>query len=497
MKKLIVLRISAVLLLCITLAFFTIGASAYEALSMERIAPEKYMVYPYRSITNIGDPFVMYDDASEKYYMYVTGGTYFRCYSSDTMKTWTSEGDSYVVTDKSFGVKSYWAPEVYKIDNAYYMIYSAMNESGRHSIGLAKASTPKGPFTDVYDHPLFAPDYSVIDASLFFDDDGKVYLFYSKDCSENVVTGMKTSQSFGIELKKDLSGTVGTPVLVSTPMFGWESKSGSTRWNEGPFVFKQNGIYYLLFSVNFYATEHYAVGYATAKSPLGPYEKAKSNPILVGDGINTAGTGHCALTRSPDGSEIYIAYHSHNNPLSLEKVNRVPCIDKLVVCEDGTLKVSGHSTTIQPLPSGASGLYKKNSGISITSGFNTLLGDTEKLTDELLANVAHGNTEAYSFICSDEKFIEIKYDTPITLDSLWIYGVNSVRLTPRKVYAVINDTYKTATYTFSSVAALEPAVIGLSNLPSGVKVENVKLYFEARDSFTPVCSISEIITIYK
>ncbi|MBR5449057.1 MAG: glycoside hydrolase family 43 protein, partial [Clostridia bacterium] len=337
------------LLLCIATAFFSIGAAAYEELPMSRIAPEKYMTSPYHAVTGIGDPFVMYDDASGKYYMYVTGGQYFKCLSSDTMKEWKSEGNSYVVSDKSFGVKNFWAPEVYKVGSDYYMVYSAMNEGGRYNIGLAKASNPQGPFTDVYDRPLFAPDYSVIDASLFFDDDGRVYLFFSKDCSENTVAGLKTSQSFGIELKKDLSATIGEPVLLSTPVFAWESKSGTTRWNEGPFVFKQNGIYYLLFSANYYGSEHYTVGYATAKSPLGPYEKAANNPLLVGDGVNTSGTGHCALTRSPDGSEIYISYHSHNNPLDLSKVNRIPCIDKLTVTESGELRLSGHTPTVQPL----------------------------------------------------------------------------------------------------------------------------------------------------
>lgn len=488
--------IKKLLLLCV-FALFCINAAAYEPLPRAQIAPEKYMVGPYHSITNIGDPYILFDEASSKYYMYVTGGKYFKCYSSDTMKTWTAEGNSYTVTDKSFGVKNYWAPEVYATHGAYYMVYSAMGENSRYSIGLAKASDPKGPFTDVYDRPLFAPDYSVIDASLFFDDDGRVYLFYSKDCSENVVSGMKTSQSFGIELKADLSGTLGEEVLLSSPIYSWESKSGTTRWNEGPFVFKQNGIYYLLFSANYYASAHYSVGYATSASPLGPYVKAKDNPLLVGDGRHTAGTGHCALTRSPDGSEIYISYHSHNNPLDLSKVNRIPCVDKLVVRADGTLKVSGPSFTVQPLPSGANGLYKKYDGVSVTSSYKTVWGDVKHLTDEVVAHDSVLGDAVYRFICEGEKFIEIKYDTPISLDSIWVYGVYSISMTPKKVYALINDTYVTEKYTFSSAAPLEPAVIGFDKLPDGVKVESVKLYFEGRDAFTPVGALSEIITVYK
>lgn len=477
--------------------FLVIGTSAYTDLPMTRVSAENYMVSPYHNITNIGDPFVTYDDASGKYYMYVTGGKYFKCYSSDTMKNWTLEGDSYVITEKSFGVKNFWAPEVYKVGSEYYMVYSAMNEQGRYNIGLAKSNSPKGPFTDVYDRPIFAPDYSVIDASLFFDDDGKVYLFYSKDCSENVVAGLKTSQSFGVELKKDLSETVGEPVLLSTPIFAWESKSGTTRWNEGPFVFKNGDTYYLLFSANYYATEHYAVGYATAKSPLGPYVKAKDNPLLVGDGINTSGTGHCALTRSPDGSEIYISYHSHNNPKDLSSVNRIPCVDKLIVCDDGTLKVNGPSATAKPLPSGAKGLYKKYSGVSVSSTYKKLFGNVDCLTDELVCRDSILGNGVYNFICDGENFLEIKYDTPITLDSLWVYGVYSIRLTPKKVYAVVNDTYKTASYTFSSVAPLEPVIICFDGLPHDVKVQNIKLYFEGRDSFTPIGALSEIITVYK
>lgn len=483
-------------LICL-FAIFCISASAYENLPAAKLADTDYMVGPYHSITNIGDPYILYDDASGKYYMYVTGGSHFKCYSSDTMSEWTYEGDSYTVTEKSFGTKNYWAPEVYKVGNTYYMVYSAMNDAERYSIGLAKSDSPKGPFTDVYDHPLFAPDYSVIDASLFFDDDGRVYLFYSKDCSENTVSGMRTSQSYGIELKKDLSATVGEPVLLSSPIYKWESISGTTRWNEGPFVFKNDNTYYLLFSANYYATEHYSVGYATASSPLGPYVKASNNPLLKGDMIHTSGTGHCAITRSPDGSELYISYHSHNNPFDLSKVNRIPCIDKIVIKEDGTLKVSGPSFTIQPLPSGASGLYKKYDGINISSTYKSVWGDVKLLSDELVAHDSISGDATFRFICDKENFIEIKYDTPISLSSLWIYGVKSVSMTPKRVYAVVNDKYKTATYTFSSVAPLSPVVIGFDALPNGEKVQNVKLYFEGRDTFTPVGALSEIITVHR
>ena len=87
-------------------------------LSTDRQNFAGYYTNPYKQITHIGDPFILYDEDTKKYYMYCTGG-YFKCWSSDTMKTWTEHGNAYTVTDKSFGTQKYWAPEVYKYSGAY------------------------------------------------------------------------------------------------------------------------------------------------------------------------------------------------------------------------------------------------------------------------------------------------------------------------------------------------------------------------------------------
>ncbi len=464
-----------------------------------------YFTNPYRAITHIGDPYILYDEATGKYYMYCTGG-YFKCWSSDSFSTWNYEGEAYTVSDKTFGTQSFWAPEVYKWNGAYYMVYSAarkhaasISQSGvRHSIGLAKSDAPTGPFVDVYDHPLFAPDYSVIDASLLFDDDGKIYLFFSKDCSENYIDGKKTSQVFGIELASDLSGTVGEPVLLATPTDAWELQSGETAWNEGPCVFKQNGIYYLLYTANYYASAKYAVGYATASSPLGAYTKASANPILRGDGVYTSGTGHCSVTRSPDGSELYMVYHSHadvkqtTNPIA----NRTPCVDKLIVRPDGSLTVNGPSVAMQPIPSGANGLYKKQSGVSVASSYRTLAGSPANLADGI---VPFGRTDAdsmYRFAAGDG-CITLEYDAPINLHSLWIYGMSMVQFSPKNVYAVINGTYKTKVRHFSTSIALTPVVLTFDALPAGTQVTRVELYFTCADTAGNSAALGEIITVAK
>ena len=49
-----------------------------------------------------------------------------------------------------------------------------------------------------------------------------------------------------------------------------------------------------MYSANHYKGENYAVGYATADSPLGPFTKAANNPILeknIDKGGEVTGTG--------------------------------------------------------------------------------------------------------------------------------------------------------------------------------------------------------------
>lgn len=465
-------------------------------ISLQKQNTNEYLISPFRQITKIGDPFVMYDTASHKYYMYCTGGL-FRCWSSETMKTWKEEGDSYQKTVKSFGTQKYWAPEVFEYRGTYYMVYSAADDTGIMSIGLASSERPEGPYTDVSDTPLFSPGYSVIDADLLFDEDGKIYLYYAKDNPGNIVNGKRTSQIFGIELLPDLSGTVGEPVLLATPEAEWETCSGSVVWNEGPCVFRCNGIYYLLYSANYYASVSYCIGYATSDTPLGPYTKYKNNPILKGDGVFTSGTGHCSVTHSPDGTELYIVYHSHTDVTNTSNpvADRTPCVDRLIVREDGTLAVNGPSVARQPLPSGALDLYKQYDGVSILSSYSPLTGSPENLKDGYVPCRSMAEDCIYSFTADENGCITVCYDAPVSLNSLWIYGVRYPELSPGSVYAVINGVYMTGELSFSQDIPQSPVIITGSSLPGGTAVSEIKLYFSACSASGSSAAICEILTV--
>ena len=334
----------------------------------------------------LGDPYVLYDNGT--YYLYGTGARDgFPAYKSADLVSWQPLGQVYKADSiRSFGVGAFWAPEVYKVNNKYYMFFSAQwrnnptNELENFRIGIAVADKPGGPFTDFSDKPVFDPGYPIIDADVFFDRDGRCYLYYSRCCYKHAVeselAGMvkekgwfneiEESWVYGVELKKDFSGVIGEPVLLLRPPAGlhdkqaeWESRSVTARevnrrWTEGSVTFRKENTYYIMYSANNFAGQYYAVGYATGKSPLGPFTKAANNPVLeknTAKGGTVTGTGHNTVIASPDGKEMFCIYHARTNATGND---RVVFIDRMTV-KDGKITVNGPGTAPQALPSGTMG----------------------------------------------------------------------------------------------------------------------------------------------
>ncbi|KRF07983.1 glycosidase [Paenibacillus sp. Soil766] len=306
-------------------------------------------------IQNIGDPFIL--KASDgKYYCYPTSAVDdgFKAWSSMNLVDWKEEGFVYEKSKnaKAWGYKQFWAPEVVEFKGKYYMYYTARwQEKDSLRIGVAVSDNPVGPFVDVFDQPMFDFGYAAIDAHLVLDEDGRSYLYYSRDCSENVVDGRKESHIYGVELNSDLLTVKSEGHLLLKPDQEWELKSGNEyRWNEGPFVVKHSGLYYLMYSANCFAHRDYSVGYAVSKQPLGPFAKYEGNPILFTDTPDISGPGHHSVTESPDGTELFIIYHTHTDPQD-GGGNRQVCLDRMSFREDGSIEVHGPTITEQSVPS--------------------------------------------------------------------------------------------------------------------------------------------------
>lgn len=264
------------------------------------------------NITGIGDPFILpYEGV---YYHYSTSHEAgFIVRTSTDLVHWDEGVLCY--QDSKVGFKDFWAPEVYFYRDQFYMFFSSKNkEQDRLLMSVAVSKNPRGPFIDVSDKPTFDFGYAAIDASVFFDDDGKIYMYYAKDCSENMVDGIHTSQIYVIELSEDLIHTKGKEVLVSTPKGPFEQRDPNWQWNEGPSLLKENGIYYLSYSTNCFSDKLYSVCYKTSKSPLGPFVKAKNNPVLTYIEDEISGPGHNCYFQTFDNQKM-TAFHIHTDIL--------------------------------------------------------------------------------------------------------------------------------------------------------------------------------------
>jgi len=304
------------------------------------------------SIKNIGDPFVL-RTPDGTYYCYATSAPDgFKAWFSTDLVHWTDIGHVYKRGDDSWGESDFWAPEVVLHDGKYFMHYSARwgkNQSLR--IGVAMADSPAGPFLDVFNRPMFDFGYAAIDGHILIEDDGHKYLYYARDCSENIIDGRHESHLYVVELNDDLISLKGEPLLLTRPEQDGELRSGPEWfWNEGPFVLKHSGKYYLMYSANCYAGRDYSVGYAISESPTGPFIKAEHNPVLFTTIPEISGPGHNSVTTSPDGSELFIVYHIHTDPQK-PSGDRQVCIDRMGFHENGLIYVKGPSYTPQDMPS--------------------------------------------------------------------------------------------------------------------------------------------------
>ncbi len=287
--------------LILLLLFFSAGIYSCSLLANE---PEQK---PIESKVPFGDPFIMLWQG--KYYAYGTlSPDGIAVYVSNDLTTWTTpEGTTNgLVLNKAdvWADRWFWAPEVYAINGKFYMYFSADEH-----ICVATSNSPLGPFKQEVQKPMLETEKS-IDNSLFIDDDGTPYLFWVRFNDGNNV--------WMAQLEKNLTdlkpGTMRHCISVSQP---WEEIW--PRVNEGPFVIKRNGVYYMTYSANSYESQMYGVGLATATNIVGPWTKYENNPILQKPG-NLVGVGHHAIFTDKEG-KMRIVFHAHNGTTKIHPRN--------------------------------------------------------------------------------------------------------------------------------------------------------------------------------
>lgn len=228
----------------------------------------------------------------DTYYLYPTtdgtegwAATSFSAWSSRDLKNWKNEGVILdLPRDLTWAKERAWAPAASHKNGKYYFYFCADT-----NIGVGVADTPVGPFRDAIGKPLVARGTypgQAIDPDVFIDDDGAAYLYWGQ------------GHCWVVKLNEDMVSFDPAGVKEITP----------PGFNEGAFVLKRNGLYYLMWSEFDTRAPRYSVAYGTSKSPMGPFAKAEKNPILKQQG-EVKGAGHHSVVQVPGTDDWAIAYH--------------------------------------------------------------------------------------------------------------------------------------------------------------------------------------------
>ncbi|MCR5669991.1 MAG: glycoside hydrolase family 43 protein [Butyrivibrio sp.] len=420
-------------------------------------------------ISNIGDPYLVTENG--KYYVTATcDGKGYDIYSSEDLANWNKEGRIFSSSAKEGWVRtSLWQPQiVIGNDGKYYLYYCGNNDDSSLRIGVAVADSITGPYEDALDHPLLPYDYATIDPNLFTDDDGRMYLYFSRDCSENIVNGHHTSQLYCIEMDGYTGIKEGAdPVLVATPEQEWEFASGDYLWNEGPDILKHKGKYYLFYSSGCYADSTYSIGYAVSDSPMGPFTKYDKNPVIAST-ENVSGPGNNSFFKTLDGKELYTCYHTHTIKL-IAGGNRKVTIDRCGFREDGSFYINGPTTSFQTPYSGHGNLEKID--VKNVTAEGTLEGRSPMaLIDGETLNSRNEDAYEWRSEKSEKVYAEFDFGQTRVINCIYIYG------SANKDYEVngLNVIFDDGAIKNVSVKACEegPLVLYFDNKEtSGVRIE--------------------------
>ena len=340
------------------------------------------------------DPYILFDKESNTFYCYGTSNISknkktFYIYKSKDLINWEFIDYALDLSINNWGKDWYWAPEVYYNEKTkrYFMFYSARmkdeylkkyfadsNYEEGCKIGVATSLSPCGPFINVSNLPL---DYypfdesivdifpklknkmdghidklsyksckkgyylSMIDPNVFFDDDGRIYLYFSRCCYRNRTFDSKLnkfieeSNILMVELDderfNDLNGKIMPKIKenylklennVRKDRFNliisyhedpqdWENghindftiykgKKKDRRRSEGSTTFYKytnyKKEYFITYSCNNFENELYGVGIAKSNSPFGLFKKDINNPIIHENiNENLYSTGHGSI----------------------------------------------------------------------------------------------------------------------------------------------------------------------------------------------------------
>jgi arabinoxylan arabinofuranohydrolase len=228
----------------------------------------------------------------------------WRVYSSADMVNWTDHGACMPLTTfKWASANSAWASQCIERNGKFYWYVCCTDASSNSNvIGVAVGDSPTGPFSDALGKPLISGGWGYIDPTPYIDDDGQAYLYWGNP------------GCFYVKLNEDMISYSGNVVELEQTVesFGGP-KDGATHddvvsgkykdlYEEGPWFYKRNGKYYLLYAAGG-VPEH--IAYSMSDGPTGSWKYV--GQIMPEQNTNSF-TNHCGVMDFKGHS--YFFYHT-------------------------------------------------------------------------------------------------------------------------------------------------------------------------------------------
>lgn len=292
----------------------------------------------------LSDPCILADEASRTYYMTGTGG---QLWKSPDLKIWEGPYDV-AVTDSIAWMgprPMIWAAELHRHNGKYYYFATFTNQKTslgtyrgnnleRRACHVLVSDKPDGPYCRVEnsDDEYLPADSLTLDGTFWVDTDGKPYMVY---CWEWLQNWDGTIEK--IELKPDLSGTVGqSKLLFRASASPWsheliDGKDRPSRVTDGPYLHRTaTGKLAMIWTSWIDDVYTQGVAYSQSGTLDGPWLQEESP-------ITPPNFGHGMLFRTFDG-QLLMSVHSHKSVNG--RYIRVPHLfkvddsgDKLVIGE--------------------------------------------------------------------------------------------------------------------------------------------------------------------
>jgi arabinoxylan arabinofuranohydrolase len=239
----------------------------------------------------------------------------WRLFTTTDMVNWTDRGVTASLKTFSWGRVDAWAGQVVYRNNKFYYYVPIRLQGDPFGIGVGVSDKPEGPYTDAIGKPLVSGG-GFIDPTVFLDDDGQAYLYWG-----NPTLSM-------VKLNPDMVSYSGD--IVKIPM---NATTVNNMYLEGPWFYKRNGLYYLLYSTQNNGTAGKEdIRYSTSTGPTGPWTyRGIIQPVQTG---GKSWTNHCG-TIDYKGKSYYF-YHTGDLPGGSD-FTRSSCVEEFKYNADGTI----------------------------------------------------------------------------------------------------------------------------------------------------------------